>query len=152
MDPLKTSIRIVKPKQSEYQLFSDATYDTHTFHKKLRTLISYLHLNDDKAQYTIHEVVLLILDPNFALTYNLEKKMGIMLLYHGFPVLSMESIHSHMYSEILVIDIDNYIFNKTIEQEIITISKTEENEFYNGIGIMLLVGCVGAVVLYSIFK
>jgi hypothetical protein len=151
MDILNASTRVIERKHCEYELIRHVSYTAQNFHVKLRAFVSHMQLQDNTAMYALHEICLLVLEPEFIET-KLKNKMGFVLSYHGFPLLTMECVNSHIYKHIVVVDIDNFIFNKKIESEVHLLNDEIQSNIYTHIGAILIIGCATIAVLYSIFK
>ena len=85
-----------------------------------------------------HEIVNYVKTEEFAKRYKVHDKAGILFLHNGYPIFGFENHLSHSNQNFIIIDINNYIFNKKIMFELNKIERVQKrNKMYFEIIVVL---------------
>lgn len=122
----KLSMRSVPASIKEYQFNPIAMYDISNYKQIISRCITKIQIEDVSAHFAVKEIVEYICNPNFDENTHISYKVGIVFFFNGFPLLgfkhNINSLITLKNDQILLIDINNYLFNKEL------ILKTDSKE------------------------
>jgi hypothetical protein len=106
------------PASKEYNFEPVAKYDMTNYKSVLSNTVKNCVFEDISAQLAATEIVDYISKTNMESKFNLNYKNGIIFFFNGFPLLgfkhSINSIIPMQNDTYLLIDINNYLFNKEL--------------------------------------
>jgi len=106
------------PASKEYSFEPVARYDMTNYKSVISTTVKRCDFEDIGSQLATNEIVDYILKTNMEAKFNLNDKSGIIFFFNGFPLLgfkhSINSIIPMHCDRYLLIDINNYLFNKEL--------------------------------------
>ena len=111
-------MKSVPASTREYQFDAIAEYDLTNYKSILQKYIKRYIFHDAETHNAIHEIAEYIYETNMEETFSLGDKSGIVFFINGFPLFgfkySINSIIPMQYDRYLLIDINNYLFNKEL--------------------------------------
>lgn len=125
MNPVQQCIGVVPTKKYEHALKPYKMYDIHNFESVFQGCIEKAPKDDNASYQAFLEIAAFITSTRFFEVYGLQYKAGILFQYNGFPYLALGNSLMRIsptlqgeYSTMLLIDMNNYIFNKKVEKKL----------------------------------
>jgi hypothetical protein len=123
---LLLATRYVPVDGHEYYFQARAEYDMEDF---VAVLQKYKNIFTHKKYKTeVKEIIDLICTDDFIVRSNIKERAGLVLFHNGYPLIGFskktDNQISYKVEYIMLVDINNYIFNKTLIQQI------EDNKDY----------------------
>ena len=134
----------------EYQFDPLAEYDLTNYKTILKKYIKRYTFYDAETHNAVHEIADYIYSTNMEEQFHLGDKSGIVFFMNGFPLFgfkySINSIIPMQYDRYLLIDINNYLFNKAL------ILKTDVKQRiikkYNEVKEVLIILVIYIIIIY----
>jgi len=106
------------PASREYNFEPLAKYDMTNYKSVISSTVKRCVFEDIGSQLATNEIVDYILKTNMEAKFNLNDKSGIIFFFNGFPLIgfkhAINSIIPMHLDRYLLIDINNYMFNKEL--------------------------------------
>jgi len=122
MDFVRISSRSIPVKSSKWLNHADAIYTRTNFSEIFMSQFCKYSQDLPQDEDAVDEITNYIVSTNFFENYELETKYGVVVLYRGFPfftlLFSEAKKNPNNFIKFLIIDVDNYKFNKTIEKKV----------------------------------
>ena len=123
---LLLATRYVPIDGHEYYFQARAEYEMEDFVAVLQKYKNIFTHKKYKTEY--QEIIELICTDDFIIRSNIKDKAGIVFFHNGYPLIGFskktDNVISYKVEYIMLIDINNYIFNKSLIQQI------EDNKHY----------------------
>jgi hypothetical protein len=111
-------MKSVPASTREYQFEAIAEYDLTNYKSIIKKYINIYDFGDAETHNAVHEIADYIYATNMDEKFNLSDKSGIVFFMNGFPLFgfkySINYIIPMQYDRFLLIDINNYLFNKEL--------------------------------------
>ena len=112
--------RYVPSDSHEYYFQAKAEYEIQDFAPLLsKYKDTFIHKQYNKE---LQEIIELICTDDFIIRLNIKNNAGIVFFYNGYPLMGFRKkvvdVISHKVEYIMLIDINNYIFNKNLIKQI----------------------------------
>ncbi len=111
-------MRVVPSNLPEFQFEPIDEYDKYNFKFILYKHVSKLDTNDMDLRYAIDQITNYIKSSTFEEDYTINEKSGVIFFYNGYPLMGFANkialILPKNYHYAVIIDINNFIFNRNI--------------------------------------
>jgi hypothetical protein len=135
MKHVKAASQVVACNRLEYAMCAEDVYGIMEFTEKVKKCANGFIFHNPQIETAFREIVSIICTPEFRETFDFSNKAGIILLQAGYPILSLEyrlaKLLTNHYREVVIIDIDNYIFSKKIETKVRFLKNYQEDTHAN---------------------
>ena len=143
-------MKSVPASTREYHFDAIAHYSLTNYKSIIKKYINKCDFGDAETHNAVHEIAEYIYATNMEDKFNLGDKSGIVFFINGFPLLgfkySINSIIPMQYDRYLLIDINNYLFNKEL------VLKTDMRQRiikkYNDMKEIMIIFAVYIIILY----
>ncbi len=129
MNPVQKCIGIVPAKKYEHALNPHKTYDLHNFEVVFRQCIENAPREDSTSYYAFLEIASYLMSVRCFEMYGLANRAGILFVYNGFPYLALGNVLNRIsfgdHSTMVLVDMNNYIFNKKFERKLQDLEKAK---------------------------
>jgi hypothetical protein len=143
-------IKSVPASTRDYHFDALAEYDLTNYKSIIKKYINKCDFGDAETHNAVHEIAEYIYATNMEEQFYLGDKSGIVFFINGFPLFgfkySINSIIPMQYDHFLLIDINNYIFNKGLILK--TDMKQRIIKKYNDMKEIMIIFAIYIVILY----
>ena len=114
----KLCMKSVPASMRDYQFEAIEEYDLTNYKSVLKKYLKRCMFHDAETYNAVHEIADYIYVTNMEEIFNLSDKSGIVFFMNGFPLFGFKNSINYIiptdYDRFLLIDINNYIFNKEL--------------------------------------
>ena len=125
---VKLSIRIVPVFNNDFYFKPVDEYEYGSYKHTINKYMLGYFFNDIEDRSAVKDIIEFVNSDEFSEIYDFKTKAGIVFFHNGFPLVCLKiklaNMSPHMYSNFILIDINNYIFNKSL------VNYNQKNKLY----------------------
>lgn len=148
-------MKIVPSSASEYYFKPIAEYDVYNIKFTIQKFTSELLIKDNTIREALDEIVHYIMATNFEDEFNVKERNGIIFFHNGYPLLGFKNkiaqiLPMNFHTSVLI-DINNYIFNKNIMTQLKMKNRLEKKKQEQKRLVVVLIIIMVSLIVFTTF-
>jgi hypothetical protein len=115
---VKLSIRIVPVFNNDFYFKPVDEYEYGSYKHTINKYMLGYFFNDIEDRSAVKDIIEFVNSDEFPEIYDFKTKAGIVFFHNGFPLVCLKNklatLSPNMYCNFILVDINNYIFNKSL--------------------------------------